>query len=176
MENHKRIFGDLSEIVRFKKKEIILKEGQVEHYVSYNISGCVALLVNYNGTEISKSFSLEGSFFSSYGSFLTREPSQLTVVALEDTLIERIDHNSLQKAYEVSFEAQRDGRLIAEKLYIEEIKRTLSLISKNAEERYIELLQNKPELFRRIPLKYLASYIGVTPVSLSRLRNKLARQ
>lgn len=175
MHNDKKIFGELSDVVRFKKKEIILKEGKVENYISYNIKGAVVMLINQNGTAICNSFSIENSYFSSYHSFLTRQPSKFNIIAIEETIIERITYSNIQAAYDISAEHQKNGRLIAEKLYIEESQRTLSLISETAEQRYFNLLKSKPDVLQRIPLKYLASYIGITPVSLSRLRNKVSR-
>jgi CRP-like cAMP-binding protein len=175
MQDHKKIFGDFSEIIRFQKKDLILEEGQVENYIYYNIKGCVVLLINDNGNEVSKGFSIDNSYFSSYHSFLTRKPSRISVLAIEDTLVERISYDDLQKAYNISIETQRSGRLIAEGLYIEESQRVISLITQSAEDRYLNLIKNKPMLLQRIPLKYLASYLGITPVSLSRLRNKISK-
>lgn len=175
MQNHKKIFGNLSEIRKFKKKEIILKEGNIENYISYNIQGVVVLVINHNGTEICNSFSIENSYFSSYCSFLTRQPSKCSIIALEETIIERISYDSIQMAYDISTEHQKNGRIIAEQLYIQESNRTISLISESAEQRYISLMKTKPQALQRIPLKYLASYLGITPVSLSRLRNKVVK-
>lgn len=176
MTDYNKIFGDLSTIQKFKKREIILEQGEIENYLSFIIKGSVTVLTYYyNGNEICISFSIENSFFSSYVSFLTREPLEYQVLALEDTIIERIDFESLQKAYSISADHQKNGRKIAEQLYINANKRTLSLITKTAEERYLEYIKEYPKFLQRIPLKYLASYIGITPVSLSRIRNKIAK-
>ena len=107
--------------------------------------------------------------------FLTRKPSEYQVLALEDTIIERIDFKSLQKAYSISGDHQKNGRKIAELLYIKANQRTLSYITKTAEERYIDFIEEYPKFLQRIPLKYLASYLGITPVSLSRIRNKITK-
>ncbi len=173
MTNYNKIFGDLSTIKQVKKKEIILDQGKVENYVSFIIKGCITILANHNGNEVCISFSIENSFFSSYVSFLTREPSIYKVLAIEDTVFERIDYQSLQKAYLISGDHQKNGRIIAEQLYIKTNRRTFSLISKTAEERYIQFIEEYSKYLQRVPLKYIASYIGITPVSLSRLRNKI---
>jgi len=175
MNDYSKIFGDLSTIQRFNKKETILEQGVVENYLSYIIKGSVAVLTYHNGNEICMSFSIENSFFSSYVSFLTREPSAYHVLALEDTIIERIDYESLQEAYSISADHQKNGRKIAEQLYIKVNQRTLSLITKTAEERYVEFIEKYPKFSQRIPQKYLASYLGVTPVSLSRIRKKIMK-
>jgi CRP-like cAMP-binding protein len=173
--NYYKIFGDLSTIKKFKKKEIILEKSVVENYLSFIIKGSITIVTYHNGNEICISFGIEDSFFSSYGSFLTRAPSEYQVLALEDTIIERIDFESLQKAYSISGDHQKNGRKIAEQLYIKANKRILTLISKTAEERYVEFIEEYPGFLQRIPLKYLASYLGITPVSLSRIRNKITK-
>ncbi len=89
--------------------------------------------------------------------------------------MERIDYESLQVGYSLSAHHQKKGRKVAEQLYIKGSQRTFSLITKTAEERYLEFIEEYPNLLQRIPLKYLASYLGVTPVSLSRIRNKVAK-
>ena len=175
MNDYNKKFGDISTIQKIKKKEIILEQGLVENYLSFIIKGCVTIITYHNGNEICMSFSIENSFFSSYVSFLTREPSIYQVLALEDTIIERIDYESLQKAYSISGDHQKNGRKIAEQIYIKANQRTLSLITKTAEERYVEFIEEYPGFLQRIPLKYLASYLGITPVSLSRIRNKIIK-
>jgi CRP-like cAMP-binding protein len=175
MNNHNKIFGELSTIEKFKKKEIILEQGKVENHLSYLIKGSVAVLTYHNGNEICINFCIENSFFSSYVSFLTREPSTYYILAMEDTIIERIDYESLESAYSISANHQKNGRKIVEQLYIKSNKRILSLITKTAEERYIEFIEEHSNFLQHIPLKYLASYLGITPVSLSRLRNKILK-
>ena len=175
MNDYNNIFGEISTIKKIKKKEIILEIGEVENYLSFIIKGSIAILTYHNGNEICISFIIENSFFSSYVSFLTRELSEYKVLALEETIIERIDFESLQKAYSISGDHQKNGRKIAEQLYIKASQRTLSLITKTAEERYIHFIEEYPKFLQRIPLKYLASYLGITPVSLSRIRNKITK-
>jgi CRP-like cAMP-binding protein len=175
MEYKEKIFGELSTIKKFGKKEIILEKGKVENYLSYLIQGSIVQIIYHEGNEICIGFTLENSFFSSYTSFLTRQPSQFRVMTLEDTVIERISYDNLQKAYNYSGEHQKNGRIIAEQLYIKATQRALSLITKTADQRYLELIEKHPDCLQRIPLKYIASYLGITPVSLSRIRNNLAK-
>lgn len=173
-ETH-NVFGALSETVSYKKKETILPGGRIENYVYYIHQGVVAMIITDEGTEICFNFCFEKEYFSSYTSFLTREPSRFSLVALQDSVLERISHDALQQAYTLSAEHQKNGRLMAEKLYVKENQRTLSHILETAEERYVSFLKNQPQALQHLPLKYIASYLGITPVSLSRLRNKLRR-
>ena len=177
IENTEKIFGEQAEIVQYRKNDIVLETGRVENHVYRLVSGSIALLIiNKNGDMICKNFVFRAnSFFSSYSSFLTREPSAYSMLALEDTVLERISHENLYRAYDLSIEHQKNGRLIAERLFIEESNRTSSLILKTAEERYLEILETGPEVLQHIPLKYLSSYLGITPYSLSRIRKKVSK-
>jgi CRP-like cAMP-binding protein len=174
-ENYDKKFGEFSEIITLKKNQAILKEGKVENYIYFNIKGAVVMILNNNGKEVCANFSLENSYFSSYASFLTRKASKYSIIAAEETIIERVNYQTIQKAYELSPDHQKNGRLIAESLFIEESNRTLSLITTTAKQRYLNLMKNKPEVLHRIPLKYLSSYLGITPVSLSRLRSEIVK-
>lgn len=176
MKDYNKIFGDLSTIKEFKKKEIIIEQGTIENHLSFIIKGCVAVLTFHDGNEICTNFCIKNSFFSSYVSFLKREPSKFYILAIEDTIIEQIDYESLEKAYSLSENHQKYGRNIAENLYIKSNERILSLITKTAEERYLQFIEEHSDFMQRIPLKYLATYLGITPVSLSRLRNKIIKK
>lgn len=169
-------FGELSSLVNYKKKSLILHEGATENFVYYIHSGVIAMIANNDGAEICHSFCFENAYFSSYVSFITRTPSVYTIVVLQDALIEKISYDNLQRGYRVSNEHQKNGRLLAEQLYIRESKRTFSLITENAEQRYINFLTVHPNAFQLLPQKYIASYLGITPVSLSRLRRKIAKR
>lgn len=176
MKDYNKIFGDLSTIKEFKKKEIIIEQGTIENHLSFIVKGCVAILTYHNGNEICTNFFIENSFFSSYVSFLKREPSKFRILAIKDTIVEQIDFESLEKAYSLSANHQKYGRNIAESLYIKSSERIISLITKTAEERYLEFVQEHSDFIQHIPLKYLATYLGITPVSLSRLRNKIIKK
>lgn len=174
MKDYQKVFGDHSEIIQYKKDEIILREEQIENFIYFIFQGIVVHLINKDGNVICKNFNLENTYFSSYSSFITRKPSAYSTIAIKNCVVERIHYNSIQEAYKISIEHQKNGRLMAESLFVEESDRTLSFITKSAEERYIELIENKPEFVQQVPLKYLASYLGITAYSLSRIRKKIA--
>ena len=176
MDDYNKIFGEHSEIVHYKKNETLLHEGKTEDYIYYNIKGTVLFIINIDGKEVCKSFNLQNSYFSSYVSFLTRKPSKYNIIAITDCIVERIHYNYIQAAYNISSAHQKNGRLIAETLYIEESERSLSFLTQNAEERYLNFIKSNPDLASVIPLKHIASYIGITPVSLSRIRNSIAKK
>jgi hypothetical protein len=94
--------------------------------------------------------------------------------ALTKTIVWRISYEDLQKVYAETNAGNLLGRFAAEKLFLEKSKRELSLLQYNAKERYLQLLHEQPEILQQIPLKYVASYIGITPQALSRIRRQIS--
>ena len=84
-----------------------------------------------------------------------------------------ISNNDLQEVYERTKKGNLVGRKMAEKMFLIKSKRELSLLNKTAEERYLDLFSDRPKLLKQIPLKYIASYIGITPQALSRIRKRI---
>src|SRR5688500_19133597 len=104
--------------------------------------------------------------------YYTTGRAQFFVEALDDSLLYRISKTDLEKLYQRQPEYSEFGRKFAEEALTMLMQRTLSLHTKSAEERYAELLQI-PDLIQRVPLKYLATYLGITDTSLSRIRKKI---
>ena len=102
-------------------------------------------------------------------SFTTQQPTPIEVRLFEDATIFNISYNNFQQILEVSNYGEKLTRLAVETVFIEKQQQQIDLLTKTAKERYIELLQDKKGI-DRIPLKYLASYLGITPQSLSRIR------
>jgi len=92
---------------------------------------------------------------------------------LTETILWQISNKDLQEVYKRTKNGNIIGRKMAENMYLIKSKRELSLLSKTAEERYLNLFSDRPELLKQIPLKYIASYIGVTPQALSRIRKRI---
>jgi len=158
----------------FSKKELILQAGKVENYVSFIESGIIRYFVREREKEITFEIAFENSFATAYDSFLTRTPVWYDAAALTDTVLWSISYEDLQEMYSRTAVGNRIGRLAAEELYIKKNKRQLSLLKDTAEQRYMNLLTDYPHLIQFIPLKYLASYIGITPQALSRIRRRIS--
>lgn len=158
----------------FSKKELILQAGKVENFVSFIESGIIRYFVREKEKEITFEIAFENSFATAYDSFLTRKPAWYDAEALTDTMLWSITYDDLQEMYSGTAVGNRIGRLAAEELYIKKNKRQLSLLKDTAEQRYIGLLTDYPHLIQLIPLKYLASYIGITPQALSRIRRRIS--
>ena len=111
---------------------------------------------------------------SAYDSFLTQTPSAYQLQALSETTLLSISHSDLQLVYSTTQIGNLVGRLTAERLFLIKSKREQNLLNLTAEERYLRLFKERPELLNVIPLKYISAYIGVTAQALSRIRKRLA--
>jgi CRP-like cAMP-binding protein len=160
-----------------RKKEELVAPGKICHEVGFIVSGSFRFYYEKDGTEFSNYFCFPGELVSSYQSFLTRTPSLPAVQAMEDATLICFSHAGLQQLLEsplVAHKMERFGRLVAEYLICCYEQRVVSFVTQTPEERYRALLDKQPELFQRIPQHYVANYLGITPVSLSRIRKRLA--
>jgi len=169
-----QIFTSKLERREFKNKSIILKQGKTENYLSFIEEGVVRHYFPEIDNDITFDFSFEGVFFSAYKSFITQTPAEYNIQALTDVNILSISFENLQKVYHETPKGNMFGRFAAEGLYLNKFNRELALLTKTAEERYLALFKEHPQLIKRIPLKYIASYIGITPQALSRIRKRIS--
>lgn len=157
------------------KKNIFLKINEIENHISFIESGVVRLFIPKDNPEkeITFGFSFKDQFISAYDSFLTQKPSAYQVQALTDTSLLSITYSDLQDVYENTQIGNLIGRLTAERLFLIKSRREQDLLNLSAEERYMKLFKERPELLKEVPLKYISSYIGVTAQALSRIRKRL---
>ena len=159
---------------QYPKKSIIVDKDEIENHISFIEKGIVRLLIpKKEEEEITFGFSFENEFISAYDSFLIQKPSKYQLETLVDTSLLSITYSDLQKVYQQTKIGNLIGRLVAEQLFILKSNRALSLLNDSAEKRYLNLFTERPNLIKEIPLKYIASYIGVTPQSLSRIRKQI---
>ncbi|WES98059.1 Crp/Fnr family transcriptional regulator [Chryseobacterium arthrosphaerae] len=157
----------------YAKNEIITQQGNTENFLSFIESGLVRFYLPDDEYGFTFGFSFEKEFTCAYDSFLTRTPSEYEMQALTETVVWQISHDDLQKVYDNTHVGNHLGRFASEKLFLAKNKRELSLLKFTAKERYLRLFTEQPELLRRVPLKYIASYIGITPQALSRIRKQI---
>lgn len=122
--------------------------------------------------DITESFSFENSIVVRYESLFTGRPSKKAIQVLEDSEFIAINSSELFKLYNKYPDIERLLRKLFEEALVEQINRTESLQFHTAEERYKALIKEAPNVLKRVPLKYIASYLGITPVSLSRIRGQ----
>lgn len=158
----------------FPKKSVILKVGQTETHLSFIEKGMVRLYIPKEENDLTFGFTFQNEFVSAYDSFITQTPCSYQVQALADTVLWSVSYQDLQYIYKHSSAGNRIGRYAAENLFLIKTRRELSLLNESAEERYQKLFEERPQLIRQIPLKYIASYIGITPQALSRIRARIS--
>ena len=160
----------------YPKKSICHEAGSNENYISFLQKGTVRLYIpkKESDKEITFGFCFTNQFVSAYDSFLTGKPSSHSIQALTDTKMLSITHKDLQEVYKKTSIGNLIGRLTAENLFLIKSKRLQSLLNNSAEERYLRIFKDRPELLKTIPLKYISSYIGVTPQALSRIRRRIS--
>ncbi|UZR96970.1 Crp/Fnr family transcriptional regulator [Chondrinema litorale] len=159
---------------KYKKKEIITGFNQLENKLCYLVDGIVRHIVDpLNETTIA--FTFPGNFFSNYDSFISRKTGIIEIRAITP-IVEcyYISYNSLQEVYENTSCGDRIGRLAAEQQYLKKSSREISFLTLSPKEKYLQLMDEQPHLLESIPLKYLASYMGITPETLSRVRASIS--
>ena len=159
-----------------KKGEFLCRYGQVEKYLSIIATGsCRGFYTNKEGEEISVAFMFPNDFVSAYYSFLTQRPSLMAIQAVTPVTIISISYTDLNLLCDQYKSAERIGRLNAERIYRRKEEREIALLTLSATERYQDLVNRSPQLLQQISLKHIASYLGIKPESLSRIRKQLAQ-
>lgn len=156
------------------KNEVITYKGETENYLSFIEKGIVRFYIPDDENELTFNFSFDKEFTCAYDSFLTQTPSEYELQALTQTIVWQISYEDLQKVYTETKVGNYLGRFASEKLFLAKSKRELSLLKYNAKERYLRLFSEQPDILKYIPLKYVSSYIGVTPQGLSRIRRQIS--
>lgn len=156
---------------RLKKKELFLREGQICRQLGFITKGYVRLFYMLNGEEVTKDFNFENFFCGSYASFSLQQPSRFNVVAMENVELYTVGRDDLFKLFDDYASLQKLGRLLMEVMFIRKELREASFLLDSAEQRYAELLAQNDQILQRVPLKYLASYLGMSAETLSRIRS-----
>lgn len=161
-------------IRKVDKGELLLKEGQYGDWWGFVYQGLFRSY-SYNDQEIeyTNGFFREGSFTCELISFSGAAVSHTSVVALEDSLILCVNKPTLDALFRNYPDFEKFGRILYEKLLVGYKQRNLFRVRLNARERYLHFIESEPELIKRVPLKYIASYLSVTDTSLSRIRRNL---
>ena len=159
------------------KHEFMIREGSIGRELGYILEGEMRHYYTHAGEEKTTYFYFENSLVGPYHSCITGQPSRLSIEALSDTRLIVFPYSSLKKLFAGNQTWNTFGRVLAEYLGLGLEDRMVSLLLMSPEERYTELLKsNKKKILERIPQHLIANYLGITPVSLSRIRNRLIRK
>jgi len=157
----------------FKKKTTLLTAGQVAQEVYFIINGCLRLFYEKEGNDISAYFFTENMFAGAYDSFTTQRKSSHFIETIEDCQLLCINYEDLQSLYQELPKMNEFVRKVLEERFFDLHRLYTSLILDSPQERYENLLNENPSIFQRVPQHHIATFLGVTPVSLSRIRNRV---
>ncbi|TKG93790.1 Crp/Fnr family transcriptional regulator [Puteibacter caeruleilacunae] len=167
-----REFKDLFVQHHVPSKVLLLREGQISNKLYLIEEGCVRLWFNNNGKDVTFQFFFEGEGVSSIESFRLNQPSLFNIETIEPSVIWELSKANFLKIQDKSSRMRAQLEEITFQRLITYQKLFLSRIKENPQERYEQLLLHNPEIIKRVPQHYIASYLGISPVSLSRIRNR----
>ena len=160
----------ISSIVTIQKNKYLQPIGHTCKTIYFIKQGVARIYYFKDGIDITESFFFENSIIARVESLFTGKPSRKAIQILEDAEIVAINASQLFKLYDSFPEIERLFRKIFEAAYVDTVNRIEGIQFHSAEERYNALLSEAPNVLMRVPLKYVASYLGITQVSLSRIR------
>jgi CRP-like cAMP-binding protein len=163
------------EIIEVPKRTVLLKDGERCDYAYVVLSGLMRMYYIKEGEEICSRFMDEEHICISVFSFFTRNPGYEYIETIENCTLARIHIDKLQKIYNEIIEFNFIIRVITEQYFIKSEERLFLLRRQTVEERYNYFTNHYPELLQRVPLKYIATFLGTSLETISRLRNKLSK-
>lgn len=162
---------------KVKRRQFILQEGDICKHYTFIVEGCFKMYkVDEKGHEHNLQFAIENEWITDIGSFHTQKPSELYIEALEKSTLLQISHADLIHLYINYAVFDRNFRVLIENAFIALQKRVLQNISASAETKYLSFLEDFPHLVHRISNVQIASYLGITPEFLSKLRKTLTQR
>ena len=176
-EEEKTVFAAIVEERRIKRKSFIVQPGFVCKHQSHVVSGALrSFFITPDGNEHTIAIAIDDWWISDFYSYTSQTPASLYVEALEDSVIQQISYENVEQICDDHPRLERFFRLVAQKAFAYSQRRALSNIGKTAEERYLEYAEMYPKIIQRIPQYIIASYLGMTPEFLSKIRNKLTNK
>lgn len=157
-----------------KRRQVILQEGYPCKHYSFIVEGCFRMYgVDRKGAEHNLQFAAENDWIADIGSFHDNKPSKLFIEAIEPSVILQIEQQDLYFLYKSIPKLDRIFKVIVENKFVELQNRVLQNISSTAQERYVTFMEQYPQLALRLPNIQIASYLGITPEFLSKIRSEL---
>jgi CRP-like cAMP-binding protein len=160
----------------FRKNETFFTEGKISDEIYYVTKGCVRLFYNVNGNDKTAFFYTEGQFICAGESYTYKLPAIENYQAIEQTEIFVLTKSKIEALLTEVPKFEIIARIATENELIACQKVIASFVTKSAEERYIDLLNTQRELFQRVPQQYIASFLGVSPETLSRIKNRVFKK
>ena len=164
-------FESFFETRHFKKKDLLIREGEVEQYVNYIDSGSAMLFFLKGKEEIVMEFGIENDVISCFNSFFSKKPSHFSIEAMEPLVVFSLTLENLEALFAYSVKIETLGRLFTREAYLKKTDFDYHRARATTEKRFVEFVQNNGHLIQRIPQKYLASYLGIKPETFSRMKH-----
>jgi len=164
------------EVKAVSKKAFLLQDGKVCNFIAFIEKGTIRHFHVKDGLEKTCDISFENAWVTDFESFTHNTPCRMNLQAMEETVVFSIQKENLYKLYAECAKYETFGRLMAEEVAQRATDIAMSLSSEKPEERFLNLIQKRPDLFQRVPQKYIANFLGVSPESLSRIRNRVIRK
>jgi len=164
------------EIKELKRGDFLLKKSRICTHIYFIESGCLRCFYEKNGAEATSWLMTEGNVIVSVSSFFNQKESRESIQAMEDTVVIGISFEKLEYINRTYIEFNFHGRVLSQKYYAISDDQLYAIKMQRAPERYLHLLETQPELFDRVPAKYIASLLGISEPTLSRVRKKYKRK
>ena len=160
-----------------KKGDYFINEGETAKQIGFLENGIIrAFYRNNEGKEYNKHFFVAHNVVGGYSSLITKSPNKINQQALTDCKILVANYAEVTKLYDLFSDFERVGRRLAELYYVDKEQREIEIVLLNADERYLIFRKEYPQLEQLIPQYQIASYLGITPTQLSRIRRKFAER
>lgn len=160
--------------LKLNKNEFFVRESDYAQQLGFLKKGVVrAFFLNKEGKEYTKQFFVDASIIGAYSSLLTKQPNRIAQQALTDCEILVADFSEIEKLYNKFHEVERLGRKIAESYFLEKEQKELEMALLDADKRYLIVREKFPTIEAIVPQYHIASYLGISPTQLSRIRRKL---
>ncbi|HWY37609.1 MAG TPA: Crp/Fnr family transcriptional regulator [Bacteroidia bacterium] len=173
----KKLLEEIYHVKKVKRKQFLLEAGEVSKYTYFVTKGCIrTYYTDKEGEEHVIGFSIEDWWAGDLAGFSTGESSIFSIDALEDSEVLCADRNGLERMYREIPQMEKYFRIIFQNSLAAQFQRITNTNSFTAEERYVAFRKKYPQFDRRIPQKYLASYLGITPEFLSKLKKQLLKR
>jgi CRP-like cAMP-binding protein len=161
------------ELKILKKKEFLLQDGKICNFIGFVEEGTIRHFHVKDGVEKTCDISFENAWVTDFQSFTYSTICIMNLQAMEDTTILMISKDNKLKLYEKCPKYETFGRIMAEYVAVRATEIAMSLSSEKPEERFGNLMRKQPDLFQRVPQKYIANFLGISPESLSRIRSRV---
>lgn len=162
---------------KLKKHQFLLNEGEICRYIGFVNSGCLRQYsIDNQGAEHIIQFAIEDWWVSDLHSFLSGLPATYNIDALQDSEVLLLDKSARDELLDACPKMERFFRLLIEANHVATNQRISDSLSASAEERYLKFIKTYPQLFEQVPQNQIASYLGITPQSLSRIRKELTQK